>query len=62
LLAGTVYAQAPEAAQNELTAGQIVQKLEALGYTNIHDIERDDDEWEVEATSPAGVNESHRPC
>jgi Peptidase propeptide and YPEB domain len=55
LLAGAVYAQELEPAQNELSAAQVLQKLESAGYTNIHDIERDDNEWEVEATSPNGA-------
>ncbi len=55
LLAGSAYAQEQRAPHTELTAGQIIQKLEALGYTNITDIERDDDEWEVEATAPDGT-------
>ena len=55
VLAGAAYAQTQEAPQAELTAAQIIQKLEALGYTNITDIERDDDEWEVEATAPNGT-------
>lgn len=54
MIAGAAYAQAPEAPRGEMTAAQIIQKLEALGYKNIRKVERDDHEWEVEATSPKG--------
>jgi hypothetical protein len=55
VLAGGAYAQSQEAPRTELTATQIIQKLEALGYTNITEVERDDHEWDVEATSPNGT-------
>jgi len=39
-----------------LSAAQIAQKVEAAGYTNVHDVEYDDDgHWDVEATSSAGT-------
>lgn len=38
-----------------VTADQIRQKLEGMGYTQITEIERDDGIWEVEATSPNGT-------
>ena len=47
-------AQSP-AAQGTLSPAEIVQKVEAAGYTNVHDLEFDDGRWEVDATSPAGV-------
>ena len=47
-------AQSP-AAQATLSPAEIVKKVEAAGYTNVHDLEFDDGRWEVEATSPAGV-------
>lgn len=37
-----------------LGAEQIRGRLEALGYTGIHDIEYDDGRWEVEAVNPSG--------
>jgi hypothetical protein len=40
--------------QPELTLVQVVQKLEALGYTAIEDVEKDDGVWEAEATAPNG--------
>jgi hypothetical protein len=38
-----------------LSPAEVVRKVEAAGYTNIHDLEYDDGRWELEATSPAGV-------
>lgn len=37
-----------------LSADQIRSRLEAQGYTRVHDIEYDDGRWEVEATNPRG--------
>ena len=51
---GLALAQQPEAAA-DLTMIQVVQKLESMGYTNIHDVEKDDRAWEVEATAPNGT-------
>jgi hypothetical protein len=51
---GVAFAQQPEAAA-DLTMIQVVQKLESMGYTNIHDVEKDDRAWEVEATAPNGT-------
>jgi len=51
---GIAWAQQPEAAA-DLTMVQVVQKLESSGYTNIHDVEKDDGVWEVEATAPNGT-------
>ena len=47
-----VHAQT--ATNAELDAKQIIAKLEAAGYTRIHDVEKDDGIWEVEATNSAG--------
>ena len=38
-----------------LSPEEVTRKVEAAGYTNIHDLEYDDGRWELEATSPAGV-------
>ncbi len=55
--AGAAQAQEMEAPQRsgQLTASQILQKLESEGYTNIEDLERDDGQWEAEATKPDGT-------
>ena len=62
-LAGTVLAlgtsPAVVAAQGtgatgKLSPTEVVEKVKAAGYTNIHDVEFDDGRWELEATSPAG--------
>jgi hypothetical protein len=50
----TARAQAG-AAPGTLSPAEITRKVEAAGYTNIHDLEYDDGRWELEATSPAGV-------
>jgi len=44
------------AAASGLSPAEIVRTVESAGYTNIHDMEFDDGRWEIEATSPAGVN------
>ena len=41
--------------QSDLTIGQVIQKLESLGYTAIEDVEKDDGVWEAEATAPNGT-------
>ncbi len=38
-----------------MSATAVVGLLEQLGYTGIHDFDVDSDEYEVEATSPAGI-------
>ena len=38
-----------------VTADEIRQKIEALGYTQITEVERDDGHWEVEATAANGT-------
>jgi hypothetical protein len=43
-----------QTAPNELNAKDIIAKLESAGYTQIHDVEKDDGIWEVEATNSAG--------
>lgn len=49
-----LIAQAQNAPATELDAKQIIAKLESAGYTKIHDVEKDDGVWEVEATNSAG--------
>jgi uncharacterized membrane protein YkoI len=53
-LAVGALAQAQNATNAELDVKQIIAKLEAAGYTRIHDVEKDDGVWEVEATNSAG--------
>lgn len=38
-----------------VTADEIRQKIEAQGYTQITELERDDGHWEVEATAANGT-------
>src|SRR5688572_17604045 len=38
-----------------LSPAEITRKVEAAGYTNVHELEFDDGRWELDATSPAGV-------
>jgi hypothetical protein len=52
--AHTLLAQTQPAAQQELDAKQIITKLESAGYTQIHDVEKDDGMWEVDAVNSAG--------
>jgi Peptidase propeptide and YPEB domain. len=47
-------AQAQEAPAQQLNIKQIIAKLESAGYTNIHDVEKDDGVWEVDAKNSAG--------
>ncbi|HYD50280.1 MAG TPA: PepSY domain-containing protein [Terriglobales bacterium] len=56
LIATATIASADTAAGNHssLSPAQIASKLEAAGYTNVHDIEYDGTHWEAEATSSAG--------
>ena len=51
---GVAVAQQVET-QTDLTITQVVQKLEALGYTAIEGVEKDDGVWEAEATAPNGT-------
>jgi hypothetical protein len=51
---GVAVAQQVES-QTDLTITQVVQKLEALGYTAIEGVEKDDGVWEAEATAPNGT-------
>lgn len=37
-----------------ISVGELASRLEALGYTAIRDIERDDGRYEVEARNPEG--------
>lgn len=43
-----------QATGQELSAKQIIEKLESAGYTQIHDVEKDDGVWEVDAVNSAG--------
>jgi hypothetical protein len=37
-------------------AAEVIQRLEASGYGNVHDVEWDDGAWEIEATNPQGLS------
>lgn len=37
-----------------LDENAIIRNLEAAGYTDVHDLEKDDGIWEAEATNAAG--------
>lgn len=39
-----------------LDAAEIRQKLELAGYTRIHDLDRDEAVWDVDATDPDGAS------
>lgn len=54
LLAGPALAQPDAAAGTSLTAEQVTAKLQAAGYTNVHDVEYDDGQWEADAVSADG--------
>jgi hypothetical protein len=65
LLAGGVFIAAPVLAQainaspdastaQELSIKQIIDQVEAAGYRNIKEIEREDDGYEVKATAADG--------
>jgi hypothetical protein len=41
-------------APTEISIKEVIAKLEALGYKNIHDVEKDDGVWEVDATTADG--------
>jgi uncharacterized membrane protein YkoI len=41
-------------APTEIGIKEVIAKLEAMGYKNIHDIEKDDGRWEVDATTADG--------
>ena len=49
-------AQTGAAASGTLSPADVINKVQAAGYTNIHDVEFDDGRWELEATSPAGTD------
>ncbi len=54
-LTALALAAAPAlAADTQLSPNQVKEKLEAAGYTNVHDIEFDDGRYEAEATSKSG--------
>lgn len=40
--------------RTELSAREVIAKLEEAGYTAIDEIDKDDGVWEVEATNPSG--------
>lgn len=54
LLAQGVAQGVTQNAAQQLTASQIISKLEGAGYTQITDVEKDDGVWEVDAISPKG--------
>ena len=41
--------------QGTLSPSEIVRRLEAAGYKNVHDVEFEDGRYEAEATSAAGT-------
>lgn len=41
--------------EGSLSPDEIVRRLEAAGYTNVHDVEFDDGRYEAEATSAGGA-------
>jgi hypothetical protein len=53
----SVAAAAPvaAAATGTLSPAEVVSKVEAAGYKNVHDLEFDDGRWEAEATSAQGA-------
>jgi hypothetical protein len=52
----SVAAAAPAAgATGALSPADVVSKVEAAGYENVHDLEFDDGRWEAEATSAQGT-------
>jgi hypothetical protein len=60
LFAGIAFAQATAPATSgparaAWQPARIVEHLQKQGYTNVHDVEWDDDgHWEVDAVNPAG--------
>ena len=51
VMVGRVYVHDPA---TPMPVSAIMEKLEELGYTNIHDFDVEWGEYEVEATSPGG--------
>lgn len=51
--AASVATAAPAA--GTLSPADVQSKVEAAGYTNVHDLEFDDGHWEAEATSAKGA-------
>ena len=47
-------ATAPAAQSNWLSIKDVLGKLEAAGYTDFREVERDKDKYEVKATDPQG--------
>src|SRR5688572_18236785 len=45
---------AQTAPANEMDVNQIIRNLETAGYTDVHDLEKDDGIFEAEATNTAG--------
>ena len=59
-MASPILAAPPGPAESRIAAGtlppgEIVRKLEAAGYTNIHDVEYDDGKYEAEALTASGA-------
>jgi len=50
----SLMAQGTQPARTELTAKEVIAKLEEAGYRSITDIEKDDGVWEVDAVNAAG--------
>jgi len=50
----SLMAQGTQPARAELTAKEVIAKLEAAGYRSITDVEKDDGVWEVDAVNAAG--------
>lgn len=44
-----------QATTDEISIKDVIAKLEAAGYTQIGDIERDDGRWEIEAVTADGL-------
>jgi uncharacterized membrane protein YkoI len=57
--ATTVPALATDAATlraSDLSPAEILRAVESAGYTHVRDMEFDDGRWELDATSPAGMD------
>ncbi|MGH8052839.1 MAG: PepSY domain-containing protein [Stenotrophomonas sp.] len=53
-MAFTLAAAGAAQAQNTMTAPQVRAQLEALGFTDVHDVKFDGGMWEADATSADG--------
>ena len=65
LCAGLFMASAPIAAQSSmgsqslLTGAQVTAKLQAAGYTNVHDVEREGDHYDADAVKDGRAVHMH---